>query len=270
MMHAPSERPRTIPGRHVVVEHIMGTAITLDARDPSAVADDFDCFFSLMNDVDRQFSPFRAESEVSRLADGTLARAHVSQQMREVLDLCEMVRSQSDGAFDIADHSPDRRLDPSGLVKGWAIDRGARLLAGRGWKNFSVNAGGDVIARGEPEPGRSWRIGIRHPLEADKMARVLLLRDATIATSGLYERGGHIRTPHTGVVPNELLSISVIGPELTFADAYATAAFVKGRAGLAWIATLPGYEAFAATATGRAIWTDGCDRLLANTTPMDG
>ncbi len=258
-----SSRNHEFAGRRVVVEHIMGTAITVDARDPTAADADFDRFFGMMRDVDQRFSTFRSDSEVSRLADGSLAREEVSTQLREVLDLCEMVRLQSDGAFDIQKHTPGGVVDPTGLVKGWAIDRGADLLSTLGWRNFCINAGGDVIARGEPEPGRPWRIGIRHPIEARKMATVVLLRDMTIATSGTYERGQHILDPATGVPPWALLSISVIGPELTLADAYATAAFVKGRDGPAWVAALDGYEAFAATVDGRAIWTDGCDRLLA-------
>lgn len=249
--------------RRVVVEHIMGTAITVDARDPHVVDEEFARFFELMRDIDRRFSPFREDSEVSRLAAGTMLTADISDDMREVLELCEVVRQQSDGAFDIYKHNPLGLMDPCGLVKGWAVDRGAALLAGFGWSNFFIGAGGDIVARGEPEPGRSWRIGIRHPIEAQKVAAVALLKDMAIATSGAYERGDHIIDPVTGAAPHDLLSISVIGRDLTFADAYATAAFVKGRDGPTWVASLAGYEAFAATAEGRAVWTDGCDRLLA-------
>lgn len=248
----------------------MGTTISLDARDAGTSERDADRFFALMHELDRQFSPFRRQSEVSRLAGGAVGGAQVSPGLREVLDLCEQVRVRSGGAFDIAGHDPEGRIDPSGLVKGWAIERGAALLVAAGWSNFCINAGGDVLTRGEPERGRPWRIGIRHPTLAHKVVAVMLLSNLAIATSGAYERGDHIIDPVTGGAPRDLISASVIGPSLTFADAYATALFVKGRAGMAWITGLPEYEAFAATANQRALWTDGCDRLLASDMRMDG
>jgi thiamine biosynthesis lipoprotein len=131
-----------------------------------------------------------------------------------------------------------------------------------GADSFQIVAGGDLVATGAPEPGRPWRIGIRHPQDPSAVAAVLELRDRAVATSGLYERGGHIVDPHTGSVPTALRSMTVVGPTLTLADAYATAAFAMGEAGLGWVAGLPGFGALAITARDRVIWTPLVGELL--------
>ena len=127
------------------------------------------------------------------------------------------------------------RLDPSGYVKGWAVEEAAWRLDDAGARDYLINAGGDVVARGEATPGHRWRVGIRHPDEPDKVAAVLAVRDGAVATSGTYERGDHIVDPRTGQPARGLRSLTVVGPRLGFVDAYATAAFVMGLAGLRWV-----------------------------------
>lgn len=156
----------------------------------------------------------------------------------------------------------DGGLDPSGLVKGWSIEAAGDILGLAGARNFSINAGGDVIARGEPEPGRPWRVGIRHPELADRLAAVLEVRDLAVATSGAYERGEHIRDPHTGRPPRGLRSVTVVGPSLTYADAYATAAFAMGADGLPWVARHPGYGVYGITDDESVQFTPDIERLL--------
>jgi thiamine biosynthesis lipoprotein len=82
-----------------------------------------------------------------------------------------------------------------------------------------------------------------------------------VATSGAYERGAHVRDPHTGAAPTGLLSVTVVGPDLATADAYATAAFAMGAEGPAWTATLDGYEAMCVTADQRVLSTPGFAQL---------
>jgi thiamine biosynthesis lipoprotein len=149
---------------------------------------------------------------------------------------------------------PAGRLDPSGFVKGWAVAGAAERIDAAG---FSINAGGDVIVRGRPEDGRRWRIGIRHPVELDKIAAVVEVEDLAVATSGEYERGAHIVDPHTGRPPRGLLSVTVVGPDLATADAYATAAFAMGAAGPEWTATLDGYDALCITSGHEVLTTPG-------------
>jgi thiamine biosynthesis lipoprotein len=237
------------------VEQIMGTAISLDLRDPAVPEAAVDAAFDHLRDVDARFSTYRPDSEISRLGRGELSADECSADVRDVLERCDALRLLSRGYFDIGVHRADGRLDPSGFVKGWAADAAAGILEAAGARNYCLNAGGDVIARGEPEPGRPWRIGIRHPELPDRVATVLEARDLAVATSGDYERGEHIADPHAKRPPEGLLSMTVAGAKLAEADAYATAAYAMGRAGLAWIATLPGYAGCMITAERRLVWT---------------
>jgi thiamine biosynthesis lipoprotein ApbE len=61
---------------------------------------------------------------------------------------------------------PFGTLDPSGLVKGWAVARAAERLRERGARNCLISAGGDILAGGRPAPGARWRVGIRNPADA--------------------------------------------------------------------------------------------------------
>jgi len=241
----------------------MGTVVTIDVRDPAVDPAVLDVAVAYLHDVEARFSTYRADGEVSRLGRGELREDECSADVRHVLALSEELRRTSDGHFDIRRHRADGVLDPSGLVKGWSIEEASLLLEAGGARNYAINAGGDIIARGEPEPGRAWRVGIRHPRITDRLAATLWVRDLAVATSGSYERGEHIRTPLTGRAPRELLSLTVIGPSLTWADAYATAGFSMGLAGLAWVAGHPGYGAYGITADERVTWTPALDGLLA-------
>jgi thiamine biosynthesis lipoprotein len=88
-----------------------------------------------------------------------------------------------------------------------------------------------------------WRIGIQHPFDRGAVAAVVHATDLAVATSGTYDRGEHIIDPHTGRPPEGLSSVTICGPDLGTADAYATAAFAMGRQAPRWTAGLVGYEA---------------------------
>jgi FAD:protein FMN transferase len=242
----------------------MGTAISLDLRQPWVASDAVDSFFAWLRSVDARFSTYRDDSVVSRLRRREVAPEDVEDDVRTVLKLCAEVGRQSDGVFDAWRSSPDG-LDPSGLVKGWSVDEGTRILEAAGARNFCVNAGGDVLAKGEASPGTAWRVGLRHPEQPDRVSGVIVGRDLAVATSGAYERGDHILDPRTSEAPQELLSMTVAGPDLAFADAYATAAFAMGIAGVSWTSSRPGYSGYGVTAEHRVLWTDGFSWLLAGT-----
>jgi thiamine biosynthesis lipoprotein len=245
------------------VERIMGTVFVFDVRGDGVRPSAVDEVVALLDDIEARFSPFLPDSEVSRLIRGQLEEEECAADLRAILGLCEDLRRTSDGAFDIRGHRPDGRPDPTGLVKGWATEEAALLLEAAGATDFAINAGGDIVARGEPEPGRAWRVGIRHPRIEDRLAAVLAVRDLAVATSGAYERGEHIIDPRTGRPADDLLSVTVTGPSPTYADAYATIAFVMGLDGPAWVARHPGYGAYAITTDERAIWTPEIEQLLA-------
>ena len=248
------------------VEAVMGTTVSIDIQPPLVPEAILDDVLDRLHDVDARFSPYRADSEVSRLADGSLLEADASLDVRHVLAVCDHLAVATGGAFDARHHRTDGRLDPSGYVKGWAIEEAAWLIDSAGGRNYWINAGGDIVARGLAAPGRPWRVGIRHPDHADKVAAVLAVTDRAVATSGSYERGDHIADPRGGVVaPAGLRSVTVVGPGLGFTDAYATALYVMGLDGLGWLATQPDladYAAYAITDDGRTVWTEGMDRYL--------
>ena len=245
------------------VESIMGTTVSVAVHPPLVSNEALDAFFGQLRDVDARFSTYRDESEVSRLARGELAEVDASPDLRHVLAACDHLALVTNGAFDARRHRPDGRPDPSGFVKGWAIEEAAWILDSAGARNYWINAGGDIVARGEAAPGEPWRVGIRHPDQADRVAAVLAVSDRAVATSGNYERGDHIRDPrHREGAVAELRSVTVVGPALAFTDAYATALFVMGIDGLRWLNSRPDYAAHAISADGRAIWTHGMERYM--------
>jgi FAD:protein FMN transferase len=209
--------------------------------------------------VDATFSTYKEDSDISRLERGELELHDAHSDVAAVLGRCEEVREETRGYFDAR---AGDTLDPSGLVKGWSVDRAGEILERAGARNFAVYAGGDILVRGRPEPGKGWRVGIRHPHRADRMAAVVEAGDLAIATSGAYARGDHVLDPHTGRPPSGLLSVTITGPVLATADAYATAAFAMGaERGPAWTAQLDGYEAFSILERGTVLSTPGFPAL---------
>ena len=247
------------------VETIMGTTVSIDVRAPFVPPEVLDAVVDQLRDADARFSTYRADSEINRLADGEIRLEECSADLRYVLAACDHLASVTGGAFDARGHRPDGRLDPSGFVKGWAIEEAAWLIDNAGGRNYWINGGGDIVARGQAAPGRPWRVGIRHPDRADKVAAVLAISDRAVATSGDYERGAHIADPRLGRAASGLRSVTIVGPGLAFTDAYATAVFAMGREGLGWLASHPDtadYAAYAITDDDRAIWTEGMERYL--------
>jgi len=199
------------------VEEVMGTAISLHIADPLPVPE-------LERLADRVFDWFH---EVDRRFSTYKADSEVNRLQR--------------GELDAAAGSPDLR----------------DVLDAAGAGNHCINAGGDLRVRGRPAPGEEWRTGIRHPWEAQEVCWVLAGTDLAIATSGTYERGFHVIDPYRGEAAKELRSVTVVGPDLGRADAYATAALAMGRAGLDWLARLEGYESGVVTEDGRAFRSAG-------------
>jgi thiamine biosynthesis lipoprotein len=237
------------------VRHIMGMPIEIDVRDAAAV--DVEPAFDWLRRADATFSTYRDDSDISRLDRGEVGLAECRPDVDEVLTACVALARETRGFFSVRAAG---RLDPSGFVKGWAVAGAAERLAAAGARSFCINAGGDVVARGRPAPGRRWRVGIRHPEDPQRLAAVLAVEDLAVATSGAYERGAHIVDPHTRRPATGLLSATVVGPDLGRADAYATAAFAMGADGPAWTASLDGYDAMCVTRDRRVLTTPGFAR----------
>ena len=235
-------------------EECMGTVFSFDVRSgvaPTAV----DAAIAWLHRVDATFSTYRPDSVVSRLSRGELTPDECPPDVRQVLGLVREAAAASDGYFTEAPHG---FLDPTGIVKGWAIERASDMLVDAGSTSHVFNGGGDVQLVGGSGAGRPWRVGIAHPLRPRRLVAVVSAVDAAVATSGTAERGRHIVDPHRGVPADGCASTTVVGPRLAWVDACATAAFAKGLdRGLAWIEGLPDVEALAVTPDGRTHHTSG-------------
>ncbi len=219
--------------------------------------------FGYFRSVDARFSTYKPESEISAINRGEIVPAQYSSEMQEVLSLAHDTKRHSRGYFDI--RTPGGTLDPSGVVKGWAIKKAAELAAAAGHKDYWVEAGGDIQVAGMNPDGGEWKVGIRNPFNEDEIVKVVRLRDCGIATSGTYIRGEHIYNPHTKEpASGDLVSISVIGPDVYEADRFATAAFAMGEDGIRFIESLEGFEGYAIDKNGRATMTSGFPVYVTN------
>nr|WBO76890.1 FAD:protein FMN transferase [Streptomyces sp. SBE_14.2] len=253
----PAQAPAAV--RHV--EEVMGTVFSFDVRggDPEEVRAALSEAVAGLHRADEVFSTYREDSEISRLSRGQLTVEECDPDVAAVLALGEEASRVSDGWFST---SYEGRLDPTGIVKGWAVERAARRLAAAGATGVSVNGGGDVQLLGVPGPERPWRVGVADPLRPGGLAAVISaagVSELAVATSGTAERGAHIVDPRTGrSAVTDLVAVTVVAPTITWADCWATAAFAMGsRDGLRWLEALPGVEALLITAGDEVRCTGG-------------
>ena len=217
--------------------------------------------FAYFEYIDDTFSTYKPNSEISLINQGALTIDLASRDMRTVFALAEELRLETNGYFNI---TRDGRIDPSGMVKGWALSNAADMLRDAACRDFYVEAGGDFQAVGVNAEGQPWRVGIRSPFNTAEIVKVLAISDRGVATSGSYIRGQHIYNPVTaGPTDPEILSMTVIGPDVYEADCYATAAFAMGREGIGFIESLEGFEGYMIDRSKQATFTSGFDRYAA-------
>jgi FAD:protein FMN transferase len=238
---------------------LMGMPITVEIIDPSVTEADIESVFASFRAVDDTFSTYKEESEISKINRGELCEEEYSDTMKTILALSEQTRQETLGYFDIYHNGI---ADPSGIVKGWAIHQAAHILKEAGYTNFYVDAGGDIQVAGD-NGGQPWRIGIRNPFNRNENVKVLEITDKGIATSGTAIRGQHIYDPHHPDTPlQDIVSLTVIGPNVYEADRFATAAFAMGKRGIYFIEKLPGFEGYMIDASARATLTSGFERYV--------
>lgn len=254
------------PPKRSFVAFIMGIPISIHVRGPRArdagVEAAVERAFAALRLDDLLFSTYRADSEVSRIRRGELALASADRRIREVARLCALANDKTAGAFSawLPDADGVVRFEPTGLVKGWAVEGAFGTLVGDldrfGPHDVLINAGGDLHVNCRRTDTPDWVIGIEDPRDRGRVLRRLQLRTGAVATSGTSARGRHILDPRTGEpVRAELLSATVVGPCLTWADVYATAAFVHGRRALSWLAMVPGYGSLLLATDGTVLTT---------------
>lgn len=245
---------------------MMGMPITIEIVDAqmsaSAAVEAFERVFAYFDYVDQTFSTYKETSEVSRMNRGELALRDASLDVQLIYRLAEETRLETKGYFDIHHNGT---TDPSGIVKGWAIQRAANLVGSMGYKNYYIDAGGDVQVAGMNAEGLPWRTGIRNPFDTRQVVKTLELTDCGIATSGLYIRGKHIYNPKREDDPlDEIVSLTVIGPNVYEADRFVTPAFAMGQRGIHFIERRPGLEGYMIDRNGVATFTSGFAHYIAS------
>jgi FAD:protein FMN transferase len=239
--------------RRAFVAPIMGLPVSVHVRGPAAqeaeAADLVERAFEALRGDDLMFSLYRADSAVSRIRRGTLTMADAPLRVRRVADLCDEAAARTGGAFSAWLPDPDGtpQFDPTGFVKGWAVEQAFDRLNDQlhelGSHDALICAGGDIAVRSERTDTPDWTIGIEDPADQSRLLMRIPLRTGSIATSGSAARGQHILDPVTMRPATELLSVTVVGPSLTWTDVYATAAFARGRHAADLISALPRHEA---------------------------
>jgi thiamine biosynthesis lipoprotein len=240
---------------------LMGMPITVEIVGPQTTEEIFNEVFNYFTHVDEVFSTYKSTSEITAINDGKLALDDASEEMRLVFTMCEETKRETGGYFDIK--TPSGKYDPSGLVKGWAIWNASKLLEKNGFSNFYIDAGGDIQPHGHNAGGTQWAIGVKNPFDQNENVKVIYIGDGEegVATSGTYIRGNHIYNPRDGSQPvNEIISLTVIGPNIHDADRFATAAFAMGVDGIKFIERLSGYEGYMIDKNKIATMTTGFEK----------
>ncbi|GCE16797.1 FAD:protein FMN transferase [Dictyobacter kobayashii] len=238
---------------------LMGMPITVEVLDAAATEAILEQVFDYFIAVDERFSTYKTDSEISQINRGELPVERYSADMQTILKLSEQTREETQGYFDIHHNGS---CDPSGIVKGWAIQNAAAILKAQGLQNFYIDAGGDVQVAGSKD-GHPWRIGIRNPFNRNQNVKIVALTGQGIATSGTAIRGQHIYNPHDPQKQlQNIVSITVIGPNVYEADRFATAAFAMGEKGILFIEKLAGFEGYMIDAHARATYTSGFERYV--------
>ena len=239
---------------------MMGMPITVVVVDAPVTDQTFDTVFDYFQYVDDKFSTYKDSSEIMQINRQELRIEDASEDMQNIFLLADRTRQETYGYFDIRHKG---FIDPSGVVKGWAIYNAGLLLQGMGYRNFYVDAGGDIQASGKNSQGQDWRVGIRNPFNLHEIVKVLQVTDCGVATSGNYIRGQHIYNPKTGAdTVDDVVSITVIGPNIYEADRFATAAFAMGAAGIGFVENLQDFEGYAIDVSGIATLTTGFERYV--------
>ncbi|OIO18980.1 MAG: FAD:protein FMN transferase [Candidatus Magasanikbacteria bacterium CG_4_9_14_0_2_um_filter_41_10] len=231
-----------IMGMPITVELVGGTQSSIDAI--------FDYFYA----VDIRFSTYKLDSEIMKINRGEIPEHAYSDEMKEVFALGEQTRKETNGFFSMKKH--DGTIDPAGIVKGWAIRNAARRAETLGYTHYFIDAGGDIQSYGLDEEGKPWTIGIRNPFNEHEIVKVVRPDGQGVATSGTSIRGQHIYNPHTpGATIDDIVSTTVIGPDIYEADRFATAAFAMGKDGILFLDQIPGFAGYQIDAKGIATMT---------------
>lgn len=234
-------------------ELIMGMPVTVEIEGGNDNV--FKKAFDYFRYVDAKFSTYKKTSEITKINEGKLAKKDYSADMKEIFKKAAETKDLTHGYFNI---EKDGYIDPSGIVKGWAIYNAAKIIEKEGFKKYFVDAGGDIQVN-----GKLWKVGIRNPFNLKEIIKVVNVASQGVATSGTYERGQHVYDPIGKKNEiHDIVAITVIGENIYEADRMATAAFAMGGAGIKFIDGLPGFEGYMIDKAGTATMTRGFNKYL--------
>jgi thiamine biosynthesis lipoprotein len=243
------------------VEHVMNLPISLALRgrhtDDGESLAAWHRVMDELREVDLVFSTYRQDSYISRLGRDEIGLPDCPPEVTEVMRLGEQAGTESGGAFSVWRPCADGtyRLDPSGVVKGWAIERAARHLRDLDGTDFCLSAGGDMVCHTDLPTAAPWQVGIEDPFDAGRIWAVVPVANGAVATSATTHRGDHLTDARTSAAPTGIASVTVIAGSLTWADIDATAAYAQGKDAARWLSTRPGRTAL-------VIWSDGSSELV--------
>lgn len=220
---------------------------------------DFEDVFSYLRYMEEKFSTFKETSEISIINRGELLEKNYSKEIKKVLLLSKQTKEETNGYFDILLNG---RIDLAGIVKGLAIYESGKMLLQKGLKNFYIEIAGDIQVNGKNEKGENWKIGIENPFNRSEIIKVVKLSNQGIATSGTYIRGKHILDPVNQKYADDIVSITVIGPNVYEADRFATAAFAMGEAGIEFLENQNGLEGYMIGKDKKAYYTTNFNKYL--------
>lgn len=213
----------------------MGVPISIDIPG-AASAELFELAFARLRQIDDTFSTYKPGSTLNRFLRG---ERKLSGEMLKVKDTCEAYEQMTEGYFSAYFQG---FFNPTGYVKGWAVQEAGAILQANGIQSFLINAAGDIMAASDGK--KQWYISLQDPFLPTRTIGTIALKNGAIATSGTYERGLHIINPHTKKPTNELISASVYGKGIAAADVFATACIAMGSSrAIDFIGSQLGYEA---------------------------
>lgn len=173
-----------------------------------------------LKQIDLDFSPFRSDSLVSKYQLGDRRPLLNSKDFQSVYAQSLLAEQMTEGIF-----TPyfSNKFDPTGLVKGWAIEQSFEqylrpLLADTKIEGVSLNGGGDIKVATRNDSNFQWGIGIENPNNLLEIIATYYLRNGAIATSGDSKRGEHI----VKKAANEVAQVTIVSNSLVDADVWAT------------------------------------------------
>lgn len=160
------------------------------------------------------------------------------------------------------------KLGLGGIGQGYIADMVTILLKSKGVVSGIINVSGDISTWGKQPNGQQWKVGIKNPMNKNKIFAMFPLEDSAVETSGSYEkyvvfngiRYSHIIDTRTGYPAQGLVSVSVFAKTTEVADALATGVFVLGKEkGMALVNKLPGIGCIMVDDKGKVYSSDNID-----------